>query len=113
MAGISLAAGILPIIFSWLFGINSFEVMLEFRGFIIPVALIWATAGGFVGWQGGAKFGGMIIGGCGVITGLILGFFGLDGSLSLILVSMLSGFVYGAIGGLILGKAFPSVAGEA
>jgi len=113
VAGISLVAGILPVVFSWLFGINSFEVMLNFRSFIIPVALFWAILGGIVGWQGGAKFGAMVIGGCGVLTGFILGLFALNGTLSLILVSMLSGLIYGAIGGLILGNAFPSVIGEA
>ncbi len=112
MAGISLAAGIFPIMVSWFFGLNSFEVMLVIRPFIMPLGLLWAVGGGIVGWQGGASTGGMVVGACGIISGFILGALAVDGSFLLILASILSGLVYGTIGGLIIGRAFPKSIGQ-
>ena len=106
VAGISLISGVLPVIISRLFGINSFEIMLYVRGFVIPMALVWAVSGGIVGWRGGALFGGKVMGACGLITGLVVGMFAVGGDGLLILISTLSGLVYGTVGGLIVGKAF-------
>lgn len=106
VAGISLTTGIFPTVVSWLFGINSFEVLFQVRSFVIPLALLWAIGGGVVGWQGGSATGVVAIGVCGLVSGLALGALALEGGPLLVLVSLLSGLVYGAVGGLLIGKAF-------
>ena len=112
MAGVSLITGIFPMIMSWFFEMNSYQVMFMTRSFIIPISLCWVIAGGIVGWQGGAFTGALVVGFCGAISGFILGTLVVTGSVSLIMVSMLGGLVYGAIGGLIIGKAFPKPIGQ-
>ena len=112
IAGVSLISGIFPIMVSQFFGLNSFEVMLTVGSFVIPLALIWAICGSVVGWQGGAYTGLLVVGGCGIVSGFVLGAIAVQGSLLLILVSILSGLIYGGIGGLIVGKAFPRPVGE-
>ncbi len=107
VAGLSASTGVFPTVMSLLFSINSFEVMLLIKGFVIPLALLWAIGGGFLGWHGGAQLGVLIMGSCGAISGLILGIVALHGSIIPILVGILFGTIYGAIAGLLIGKAFP------
>ncbi len=113
VAGVSLAAGILPTIISWLFGINSFQVMLKIRAFIMPIALLWGVGGGIIGWRGGGYTGALVAGTCGLVSGLILGAFINGWNLPLISASVLSGLIYGGFGGLIIGRAFPKSVNEA
>jgi len=90
-----------------LFGMNSFEGMFSIRGFIMPIALLWAFGGGILGWYGGAYTGLVIIGICGIISGFVLGVWAVDGDFLLVAASTLSGLIYGGVAGLIIGRAFP------
>ncbi|RMF02864.1 MAG: hypothetical protein D6768_07215 [Chloroflexi bacterium] len=111
--GISFAAAILPIVIGSLFPYDSISMMLSVRGYVLPMAVVWAIAGAITGWHGGTRFGGAVLGGVGIVSGLVLGIFALEGSLPEILVSMLTGLVYGGIAGLIIGRAFLRHAQEA
>ena len=64
--------------------------------------------GGIIGRQGGATIGGAIFGACGAVTGLGLSLIVLGGSLALGLAGLLTGLLYGAIGGLLIGYVFPN-----
>lgn len=107
-AGISLITGVLPFVITRLFGINSFEVLLLVGGLTLPVALLWAVGGGLIGRQGGPFKGGLVLGLCGAISGLAVGVFALGSDLPLLLTGLLCGLIYGAIGGVLIGYAFPS-----
>lgn len=111
VAGISLTTGIFPAFVSRFFGVNSFEAMLHVRGFVIPLALLWAIGGGIVGFQGRPYTGLVVVGSCGFVSGLVLSAFGLGAGLLLVVASTLCGLVYGGVGGLLLGKAFHNIAG--
>jgi len=111
MTGVSLTTGVLPTVLSILFGINSFETMIVIRGLILPVVILWAIGGAWLGWQGGTQTGGLILGLCGAISGLLISMFAFDGAL-LILVSAVTGLIYGGVGGLILGRVFPKATEE-
>ena len=82
------------------------------EGFVLPVAAIWAVCGAIASWQGGTMTGGIIVGSCGTITGIMLGVVAFGGDPLLITVSMLCGLIYGGIAGLIIGKAFPKPAAQ-
>jgi hypothetical protein len=106
-AGISFATGVLSFVITQLFAMSSLAVMFEIRSFILPTAILWAIGGGIVGWQGGPQTGGIVLGVCGAISGFILGAFAMQGGLAIAASGLLTGLVYGAIGGLIIGYVFP------
>ena len=112
VAGISLTVGIFPTVVSQLFGINSFDTLLHVRGFVIPLGLLWAIGGGIVGFQGRPYAGLAVVGGCGLVSGLVLGAVALGAGPLLVIVTTLGGLVYGGVGGLLLGKAFNNIAVE-
>jgi hypothetical protein len=112
VAGISLTVGIFPAFVSQLFGVNSFEALLDVRRFVMPLALLWAIGGGIVGFQGRPYSGLVVVGSCGFASGLILGAFALGAGPLLVVATTLSGLVYGGLGGLLLGKAFHNMASE-
>jgi hypothetical protein len=112
VAGISLTVGIFPVFVSRLFGVNSFEALLQVRGFVIPLALLWAVGGGIVGFQGRPYPGLVVVGSCGLVSGLVLGAFTLGAEPLPVIATALSGLVYGGVGGLLLGKAFDNIASE-
>lgn len=111
ITGVSLTVGVLPTVLSILFGINSFETMIVIRGLILPIVIFWAVGGAWLGWQGGVQTGGLILGLCGAISGLVLSTFAFSGAL-VILASAMTGLIYGGIGGLILGRIFPKTTEE-
>jgi hypothetical protein len=112
VAGISLTSGLYPMVVSLLSSMDSYQVMLMVRSFVIPVAGIWAICGGIASWQGGTATGGIIVGTCGTVTGIILGVVTVGVDPLLIIVSMLCGLIYGGIAGLIIGRAFPKPAAQ-
>lgn len=113
VTGISLTMGVLPTVLSVVFEINSFETMIVIRGLILPVIIFWAIGGAWLGWQGGAQTGGLILGLCGAISGLLLSLLAFNGALPLVSVNTLTGLIYGGVGGLILGRVFPKPTKEA
>jgi len=106
--GTSLATGVLPVVISRLFGMNSFELLIGLRGWTLPLIIFWAIAGGWLGWQGGRQTGGLLLGLSGIISGLFLGVLAFGGALSIVVVSMVTGLIYGGVGGLIIGYVFPT-----
>ena len=106
-AGLSLTTAIIPLVMSNFFNLYSIDLLLAVRGFGIPLAVAWAIGGAAIGWFGGVRFGGAVLGGLGLLSGIILGAFALGGDVALVAASALAGLAYGGIGGLILGRAFP------
>lgn len=106
LAGLSLATAIIPLVIGKFFNLYSIDLMLAVRGYGLSVAVLLAICGGLVGWFGGALTGALLLGGGGAIAGFILGAFAIGGDATLILLSTLTGLIYGGLGGLIVGKAF-------
>ncbi len=106
-AGISMATGILPFVIGQLTELTSFEVLIFVRTFTLSVALLWAIGGGMIGWYGGLQMGTIILGVCGILGGLILGAFAMSGDAFVIAVSILTGLIYGGLGGALFGRIFP------
>ena len=74
-AGLSLTTAIIPLVMSNFFSWYSMDLYLAVRGFGIPLAIVWAVGGAAIGWYGGVRTGGTILGGLGVISGIILALF--------------------------------------
>lgn len=106
-AGLSLTTAIIPLVMSNFFNLYSIDLLLSVRGFGIPLAIAWAVGGAVIGWYGGVRVGGTILGGLGLLSGIILGIFALGGDTAMVATCGLAGLAYGGIGGLILGIAFP------
>jgi hypothetical protein len=88
------------------------DVLLSIFGFTAYIALLWALGGGLVGWWGGARSGGIILGLCGLLAGFLLSAFVVKGGWVFILLGTVVGLAYGAPGGLIMGWLFPNAAAE-
>jgi hypothetical protein len=105
-AGLSLATAVVPLVLGSVFDFYSVDMMLAVSSYGVPIAILMAIGGGILGWYGGAKEGVAIFGGCGAIAGFVLGWFAFGGDAATTLVSTLTGFVYGGVGGILIGKAF-------
>jgi len=101
--GNSLATSVFPFATAFLFKTESFDMLGPLR-LILPIAALWAAAGGFIGWRGGISTGVAVLGVGGALAGLALGMS--TGDVGQWLMGALVGAVYGAIGGLILGSVF-------
>ena len=109
-AGLSLTTAIFPMIMGHFFNLNGWYLLSAVQGFgirLVLVSIAWAIGGAVIGWYGGVWAGGAILGGLGLLSGIILGIFVLQGDPAMVAASGLAGLLYGGVGGLILGKAFP------
>lgn len=88
------------------------EVLIGVRAATLPIGLLWAVGGAIVGWLGGVRTGGLIMGACGLIGGLILSMI-VSPDLTLAMWGMVTGLAYGLPGGLIMGRVFPRPANQA
>ena len=109
VGGLSLTNTFFPIALARVVEEISLVSLANVRGMTLFVALMWAIAGGIVGWYGGSRIGGLVMGICGVASGLLLGIIADSGPL-LILVGAGVGLVYGMPGGWLMGRVFPDAA---
>jgi hypothetical protein len=113
MGGVSLTNTIFPFIAARVLGSITLEALLGVRDSILLVALVWAGGGAIVGWLGGARTGAVVMGLCGLLTGLWLGAFAAKGDLPMILLAIFIGLLYSIPGGLLMGYVFPKPVSEA
>lgn len=112
MGGVSLTATILPYVIAQFMGRISLEAVVNMRGMALLMALLWAIGGGIVGWLGGERPGGIVLGLCGAVTGLTLALIAAPDNPLVIVLGVAVGLVYGALGGIIMGRVFPKTAPE-
>ena len=112
MGGVSLTATILPYLIAQYLGLISLEALVGMRSLVLPMALLWAAGGAVVGWIGGGRTGSIVIGLCGAVTGLTLGFVAAEGDSLVIVIGIAIGLLYGIPGGIIMGRVFPKPANE-
>ena len=106
-AGMSFTTGVLPSVSAMTLEMTSLDVHLRVGTFTTLMTLAWAAAGAVVGWVGGRGPSTLLLGGCGLLSGLALGGLGIGEGTAYLLVSGLAGLLYGGVGGLILGSVFP------
>ncbi len=112
MGGVSLTATLLPYIIAQFMGRISLEAVVNMRGMALLMALLWAIGGGIVGWLGGERTGAVVLGLCGLVTGLTLALIAAPDSPLVIALGLMVGLLYGAVGGFIMGRVFPRSAPE-
>lgn len=107
--GVGMAMTIFPFVIGKVFTDVSLDMFLGPNSYLMPIVLLWATGGGVVGWWGGVREGGVIMGLCGVIAGVTLSLASTapTWNVPLIVLGALAGLAYGAIGGVIMGMIFP------
>jgi hypothetical protein len=105
--GVSMTMTIFPYAVHW-FSNASFNFM-DLLSVIFPVVILWTIGGGIAGWWASYTIGGLSLGSCGVLSGVVLALYS---NPQLIVVGVLSGLLYGAIGGIIIGYAFSSLKHE-
>ncbi|MBI5441783.1 MAG: hypothetical protein HY900_11310 [Deltaproteobacteria bacterium] len=111
LAGISFIGSVLPFFLSLALQIPSLVTLVEVDRYTVPLACVWAVCGGLLAWLGGARAGMLVLGACGLGSGVFLGLATLDTApASVVVVSGLAGLAYGSGGGALLGKIFPRVA---
>lgn len=112
MGGVSLTATLLPYIIAQFMGRISLEAVVNMRGMALLMALLWAIGGGIVGWLGGERTGAIVLGLCGLATGLTLALIAAPDNPLVIVLGLAVGLLYGAVGGFIMGRVFPRPAPE-
>lgn len=107
LAGVSFVTGVLPFAVSTALGVPSLDVLLDVDRFTVPLGAVWGICSAVLGRWGGPRLGVLLLGSCGLASGLFLGFAALGGSPSPLLAASATGLVYGGSGGVLLGKIFP------
>lgn len=112
MGGVSLTATIFPYLIAQFLGRISLEALVNMRSMALLMALLWAVGGGIVGWIGGVRTGIVVLGLCGLVTGLTLSLIAAPDNPLVIAVGLAIGLLYGVPGGIIMGRVFPKPASE-
>jgi hypothetical protein len=108
--GFSLARTLFPIVALNFLGSMSLEGLINVREVSTTVVVLWAISAGVVSWYGGMRLGAYVLGGCGLVSGVILGYAIAPGDPLALIIGMALGFIYGLPGGLIMGRLFPQAA---
>ncbi|MDM8529852.1 hypothetical protein QUF63_01675 [Anaerolineales bacterium HSG25] len=111
MAGMSMTMTVFPYATIWLTASESYN-LITLANLIIPIVFIWMIGGALTAWLAQARMGIVILGFCGVVSGIVLGLLVGDDTTSLLLAGVVSGLLYGTIGGGIIGYAFSNLMKE-
>jgi len=104
-AGLSLTSNIIPSAMSLTGAMDSFTARWDLGGYAVYSVLIWAVGGWAVQKTGNKLFGAIILGTVGLLSGLTFTLLGVGTQLNIVLTGTGASFLYGAIGGMILGDA--------
>lgn len=107
--GSSFVLSVYPIAIGLLFDQLSGNALLLTFVYSIPVTILWAVGGGLSGWLGKMRDGAIVMGICGIISGImisasLLNETGID--TTVVLAGALVGLVYGIPAGLLIAGAF-------
>jgi len=104
--GNSLSTSVFPFATALIFKTESFDMLGPLR-LTLVIAALWAAGASIVGARGGIVLGLIVMGVCGLVSGVMLGVStGIAGQW---LTGALIGTVYSIIGGLILGTVFRQI----
>lgn len=104
-AGLSLTASVIPTVMATLGLLDSFSARWALGGYAIYSVMAWAVGGWAARRTGSPAAGAVILGFVGMASGLLLTGKAIGTEMNLLLAGGLSGFVYGGIGGTLIGKA--------
>jgi hypothetical protein len=104
-AGLSLTTTIIPTALTTMVGMDSFSARWGLGGFAVYSMMAWAVGGWAVQRTGNKMLGAIILGFVGLVTGLLFTGVGLGLEMDLLLAGGGAGFLYGAVGGMILADA--------
>ena len=104
LAGLSLTSSILPAAVAATGVADSFFIRYALSDYAAHTTLVWAVGGWAVAKTGYPKFGAIILGLVGTISGVLLTIAALKATAALLLIGGLTGGFYGLIGGLLLGN---------
>ena len=104
-AGLSLTTNIIPSAISMMGLMDSFSARWEMGGFAVYSMMAWGVGGWAVQKTGDKRMGAIVLGAVGLITGLLFTGVGISTELNIMLTGGGASFLYGAIGGMIIGDA--------
>jgi len=104
LSGASLCLSILPLVMQMIGAGAEISVAYRLSPYLIYTALVWAAGGWSVTRTVGPLPGGLTLAIVGLVTGLLLAWFGLGHEARLLAGGAFGGLVYGFLGGLILGQ---------
>lgn len=107
VGGLSMTNGIFPLLLVKVLEEIPLQTLINVRDSGLFIALMWAVCGAIVGWLGGTRTGGLILGLCGLVSGYTVGSLAQADTPQLITWGMFVGLLYGLPGGLIMGRVFP------
>lgn len=110
IGGFSMTTSVFPFVIAWFYADLAMVVMLNARQWVVSMMIMWAMAGGVVGWYGGVRIGLLAMLICGVISGGLLG--GLALGLDFVMPGFGIGLAYSIPFGLIVGAAFANAPDE-
>ena len=111
MAGVSMTMTIFPYATIWFTGSETFN-LVTLANLMVPIVLIWMIGGAATAWFAKSLIGIATLGFCGVLSGIILGLLVGDDTIPLLVAGVVSGLLYGIIGGAIIGYAFANLMEE-
>lgn len=103
-AGISLCLSILPMVIQMIGAGDQTAVAFRLGSYFPYVALIWAAGGWSVTRTAAPLAGALTMAVVGLVSGLMLAYFGLAPEPRLLMAGAFAGLLYGFLGGLILGR---------
>ena len=107
--GSSFVLSIYPVAIGRLFEQLSGNALLLTFIYSIPLAILWAVGGGLTGWLGKMRDGAIVMGICGIISGVVISANLLSeagGSTNIVLTGAIIGLIYGLPAGLLIAAAF-------
>jgi hypothetical protein len=103
-AGVSLCVSILPLVLQMIGAGDQIAIAYRLAPFILYAGLFWAAGGWAVARAGIPLASASILAIVGLVSGLLLAWFGLGNEIRLLAGGGFGGVLYGFLGGLILGR---------
>ena len=104
LAGVSFCLSILPMVMHMIGAGDETAVAYRLSPYLVYTVLVWAAGGWSVTRTAAPLAGAVILAVVGLVTGLLLAWFGLDHGVRLFAAGALGGLFYGFLGGLILSR---------
>ena len=104
-AGLSLVSSIIPSVMSFMGIMDHFSVRWAMGGYAVYAVMSWSVGGWAVHKSGCRKFGAIILGFVGLLSGLLLTGIAIGTQLKVLFLGGGAALLYGAVGGMILADA--------
>lgn len=104
-AGLSLTTTIIPSVLLFVVGMDIFTARWGLGGFAVYSMMAWAVGGWAAQRSGEKRFGAVILGFVGLVSGALFTGVGIGTEGNLLLAGGGAGLIYGAVGGLLISDA--------